>query len=49
MPPAERLSFAQLLKIARAFTQLGVEKIRITGGEPLLRAAWRTWWSNWRS
>ncbi|AOZ11016.1 GTP 3',8-cyclase MoaA [Cupriavidus malaysiensis] len=37
MPPAERLSFAQLLKIARAFTQLGVEKIRITGGEPLLR------------
>ena len=37
MPSSERLSFAQLEKIARAFTSLGVEKIRITGGEPLLR------------
>ena len=34
MPSSERLSFAQLEKIARAFTSLGVEKIRITGGEP---------------
>ncbi|MBF5011259.1 GTP 3',8-cyclase MoaA [Burkholderia pseudomultivorans] len=37
MPSSARLSFAQLEKIARAFTSLGVEKIRITGGEPLLR------------
>jgi cyclic pyranopterin phosphate synthase len=37
MPSAERLSFDQLEKIARAFARLGVEKIRITGGEPLLR------------
>ena len=37
MPSSERLSFAQLEKIARAFTSLGVEKIRITGGEPPLR------------
>jgi len=37
MPSADRLSFAQLLKIAKSFTLLGVEKIRITGGEPLLR------------
>lgn len=37
MPPADRLSFAQLERIARAFVSLGVEKIRITGGEPLLR------------
>lgn len=37
MPSSERLSFAQLEKIAHAFTSLGVEKIRITGGEPLLR------------
>ncbi|MBN3788141.1 GTP 3',8-cyclase MoaA [Burkholderia sp. Ac-20353] len=37
MPPSERLSFDELSKIARAFVALGVEKIRITGGEPLLR------------
>ncbi|WP_020071422.1 GTP 3',8-cyclase MoaA [Paraburkholderia caledonica] len=34
---SERLSFAQMMKIVRAFVALGVEKIRITGGEPLLR------------
>lgn len=34
---SERLSFDQLVTTARAFVQLGVEKIRITGGEPLLR------------
>ncbi|WP_447777933.1 GTP 3',8-cyclase MoaA [Variovorax boronicumulans] len=37
MPSSDRLSFDQLEKIARAFASLGVEKIRITGGEPLLR------------
>lgn len=34
---SERMSFEQILKLAKAFTLLGVEKIRITGGEPLLR------------
>ncbi|MGO4326554.1 GTP 3',8-cyclase MoaA [Cupriavidus sp. 2TAF22] len=34
---AQRLSDAQLLAMARAFVGLGVEKIRLTGGEPLLR------------
>ncbi|KVT58390.1 cyclic pyranopterin phosphate synthase MoaA [Burkholderia ubonensis] len=37
MPSSARLSFAQLTRIARAFVALGVEKIRLTGGEPLLR------------
>jgi len=31
------LSFAEYFRIARLFTELGIEKIRITGGEPLLR------------
>lgn len=31
------LSFAEIEKLARAFVALGVRKIRITGGEPLLR------------
>ncbi len=31
------LSFEEIERIARVFVDLGVEKIRITGGEPLLR------------
>jgi len=34
---AERLSFDEILRLARLFAGLGVSKIRITGGEPLLR------------
>ena len=37
MTSSERLSFDELTRMARTFVQLGVEKIRITGGEPLLR------------
>jgi cyclic pyranopterin phosphate synthase len=37
MPSSERLRFDQMVKVAKAFTLLGIEKIRITGGEPLLR------------
>jgi cyclic pyranopterin phosphate synthase len=33
----ELLSFEELARVARAFVAEGVEKIRITGGEPLLR------------
>jgi len=32
------MSLDELVRIARAFVGLGVEKIRLTGGEPLLRA-----------
>jgi cyclic pyranopterin phosphate synthase len=32
------MSFAELTRILRAFVSLGVEKIRLTGGEPLLRS-----------
>jgi cyclic pyranopterin phosphate synthase len=33
----ERLNFEELLRLTRVFLQLGVVKLRITGGEPLLR------------
>lgn len=33
----ERLSFDEILRVARLFVGIGVSKIRITGGEPLLR------------
>jgi cyclic pyranopterin phosphate synthase len=37
MDRKELLTFEELERLARAFADLGVEKIRITGGEPLLR------------
>jgi cyclic pyranopterin phosphate synthase len=37
MDRKELLSFEELERVARAFVPHGVEKIRITGGEPLLR------------
>src|SRR5712691_8079524 len=33
----ELLTFEELERLARVFAGLGVEKIRLTGGEPLLR------------
>jgi len=33
----ERLRFEEIERIARAFVRLGVRKLRLTGGEPLLR------------
>src|ERR687891_392900 len=34
---AALLSFEEIARLARVFAALGVEKIRLTGGEPLLR------------
>jgi cyclic pyranopterin phosphate synthase len=33
----ERLTFPELVRLTRLFLQLGVVKLRVTGGEPLLR------------
>ncbi|MDQ6749614.1 MAG: GTP 3',8-cyclase MoaA [Actinomycetota bacterium] len=37
LPRAELLSFEEITRVARAFAGLGVSKLRLTGGEPLLR------------
>ncbi len=37
VPRAEVLSLEELYRLGKAFTQLGVKKIRLTGGEPLVR------------
>jgi cyclic pyranopterin phosphate synthase len=37
LPHAEILSFEEIQRLAHIFVSLGVEKLRITGGEPLLR------------
>jgi len=37
LPRADLLTFEELARLARVFAGLGVEKLRLTGGEPLLR------------
>jgi cyclic pyranopterin phosphate synthase len=37
LPRAELLSFEEITRIARLFAARGVQKLRLTGGEPLLR------------
>ena len=37
LPKDQRLRFEEIERIARAFAALGVRKLRLTGGEPLLR------------
>jgi GTP 3',8-cyclase len=34
----ERLSFDEIVRLSRLFVKLGVRKLRLTGGEPLLRS-----------
>jgi len=37
LPQSQLLSFEEIARLARVFVGLGVKKIRLTGGEPLLR------------
>src|SRR4029078_11343509 len=37
LPRRELLTFEEIERVARAFVDNGVQKLRITGGEPLLR------------
>jgi cyclic pyranopterin phosphate synthase len=37
LPKEELLSFEELTRVVRAFVDLGVSRLRLTGGEPLLR------------
>src|SRR5215204_707479 len=37
LPKDDILHFEEIERLVRVFTSLGVDKVRITGGEPLLR------------
>lgn len=37
MPKSELLSFEEINRLAKLFVEFGVKKVRLTGGEPLLR------------
>jgi len=38
LPAASRLSFEEMVRLTRLFVAAGVRKVRLTGGEPLLRS-----------
>jgi len=35
--PEDWLTFAEIKRVIRAFAELGVSRVRLTGGEPLVR------------
>ena len=37
LPRADILTFEELTRLISIFAELGIEKLRLTGGEPLLR------------
>src|SRR5258705_1861960 len=37
LPRADILAFEEIATLVDAFTEVGVERVRLTGGEPLLR------------
>jgi len=39
LPREKLLSFEEISELAGIFTEVGIEKVRLTGGEPLLRFA----------
>lgn len=43
LPKNELLTFDEMERLVRLFVRLGVEKVRITGGEPLLRPHLHKW------
>ena len=47
LPKDQVLSFEEIHRAAQAFTELGVEKLRITGGEPLVRRGLPQWMSGY--
>ena len=42
LPRAELLTFEEIVRLAKIFRDHGIEKIRLTGGEPLLRKGLET-------
>jgi cyclic pyranopterin phosphate synthase len=43
----ELLSFEEIVRLARVFVSLGVEKLRLTGGEPWCGVIWSAWSPCW--
>ena len=48
LPRSAWLSHEEIDRLTRLFVANGVNKVRLTGGEPLLRPTWQNWYANWR-
>ena len=44
LPREELLTFEEILRLVRLFAAGGVEKVRITGGEPCCAGTCPGWW-----
>lgn len=38
------LTYEEFLRLAALFARCGVDTVRVTGGEPLVRPGWSSWW-----
>ena len=47
LPRAALLSFEEIERFVRIAVTLGINKVRLTGGEPLVRRDIPGWWRNW--
>lgn len=48
LPEKKLLSWEEMLRIVRVLNQLGIRKVRITGGEPFVRPGLMDFYRNWR-
>jgi len=46
LPKGDLLTFEEITRLARLFVRLGARKVRLTGGEPLVRRS-RCWSGIW--
>ena len=47
LPREELLRFEEITRLVRLFVGLGVRKVRLTGGEPLVRRDLPSWSTSW--
>ena len=47
LPRAALLSFEEIERFVRIAVTLGIDKVRLTGGEPLVRRDIPGWWRSW--
>ena len=47
LPRSALLSFEEIERFVRVAVTLGIDKIRLTGGEPLVRRTFPRWWRSW--
>lgn len=48
LPHEQILTFDEIERVCRISTELGISKIKLTGGEPLVRKGCRTYWGKLR-